>query len=479
MDNNKTVSVEVKDFEKFFDDLKVPLALDMNYQRPYVWGEEKVSQLLDDLKYYQDQTGNKPHYYMGNVLLHMDTGRKSIFVIDGQQRITTLATIYHIRHNKLPEKFGFEFNSMISVKNIRNTLNFCKKSGVPDIDFKNIVFTVITVNEEDLAFTFFDTQNTRGVPLAATDLLKAYHLRAIDKKEKRSEIFQTYSARRWESIQNVENGNDFVQGLFTLYLWRARNWKGSQVKVRENHEDILKEFQKNTVEENEVQEIPLYANSSNQWARSIVLTPENSYRINLNPVTLEGNASNLPFAIRQPVHEGIGFFLFAEKYASILMDLKAKPIDPKSERGRFHILVQGVIEKSGLSGYLKNLFWLAVLMYVDQFGDRGLTRFAETLDYSLGALRIEKASIVKETPVKYLRDRDVNLLDIIAGAYRPEEVIDFLFIDEHAKNVYARKDISELIKIGVRERYANAVSAYYGHRLDWSNRHNWKRGNEK
>ena len=441
-----------------------------------MWGDEKVSQLLTDLAdYIKQEVLNKPAYYMGTILLHSDENRRAVFVIDGQQRLTTLAVIYHIINGQLPSNFNFKFNSDISVKNIQNTQKYCKKAGSLDFDFTQIKFTCVTVENEDLAFTFFDTQNTRGVPLAATDLLKAYHLRSINNSMAGSETTQKYSAQRWESIQRIGNGSDFAQRLFGPFLWRARNWRGGSVKVRKSHEAILETFQKNTLRGLNLQEIPLYANSSNQWARSIILTAKNSFRLNLKPVSLEEDASNLPFAIRQPIHDGVGFFLYAEKYAALLRDLQTEPAEDKGERANFYTLYKEVMEKSRLSGYLRNLFWVAVLMYVDQFGEKGLTLFAEALNYSLGALRIEKASIMKETPVKYLRDRDHNLLDIIAGAYRPEEITDFLFGDEYAKKIYAREDIDQLTSIGVRKYYAEAVRAYYGNKADWQNRGKWTR----
>jgi hypothetical protein len=89
---------------------------------------------------------------------------------------------------------------------------------------ERICFTVIEVPSEDLAFTFFDTQNNRGVPLHATDLLKAFHLRAI--AEPSRETLQTNCAKRWETLQRTQPilglAGDFAPALFNAFLWRAR-----------------------------------------------------------------------------------------------------------------------------------------------------------------------------------------------------------------------------------------------------------------
>ena len=94
--------------------------------------------------------------------------------------------------------------------------------------FEKLKFTVIITTSEDEAFTFFDTQNSRGVKLKAIDLLKAHHLRAINNNER-----QKVSAKKWEKIENTKNGfirkdSDFIDELFKYILYRARVWRGNK-----------------------------------------------------------------------------------------------------------------------------------------------------------------------------------------------------------------------------------------------------------
>ena len=58
------------------------MALD-NYQRPYVWDEVKVCQLINDLLEHQQQGVSVPPYYMGTLLLHKNEEKSKYFVIDG------------------------------------------------------------------------------------------------------------------------------------------------------------------------------------------------------------------------------------------------------------------------------------------------------------------------------------------------------------------------------------------------------------
>ena len=78
------------------------------YQREYKWGEDQIKQLLTDLedKFYEKYEDNHerinvknyPPYFLGSVIL-VEKDNET-FIIDGQQRITslTLLLIYIHRH---------------------------------------------------------------------------------------------------------------------------------------------------------------------------------------------------------------------------------------------------------------------------------------------------------------------------------------------------------------------------------------------
>lgn len=89
--------VKAQSFTKLFRDADSPLAID-TYQRPFVWGKDKINQLIDDLvAYCQGRDERQPlDYYMGTVLLHRSQERKRLFIIDGQQRLTALSVLYYV-----------------------------------------------------------------------------------------------------------------------------------------------------------------------------------------------------------------------------------------------------------------------------------------------------------------------------------------------------------------------------------------------
>jgi len=495
--NEQQQDVEVK-IVSFYELASVacPLALD-NYQRAYVWGEEKIIQLLDDLREFialkkAHEKGDKQsaqHYYMGTLLLHHkadehdannDEINEKLFVIDGQQRLTSLAVLYWLLHNELPNHILFNYRSQRSMVNIQKAKRTMQKvfdesdKKENDINltselFNYFRFTVITVKREDLAFTFFDTQNNRGVPLSSTDLLKAFHLRSIsDGNLKLTEQLQAHCAKRWEQVQGHKGkknkstknkNNDFAPELFHYYLWRGRNWTGNEVVELESRDDVLTHFGDQSVAA-EMGDVALYPAGSNQWGQQLKLTANNEYRLHASSQHVGQSAAYLPFALRQPISKGVGFFLYAEKYAAMLNVLLHLPSDDK-EIDAVQTFYKAVTCK--LSAYLQSLYRLALLSYLDRLGSDGLYSFALWLDYRLGAIRLEKEDIRRETPLKFLRDAKRNLLDVICYAYRSEDIVTFLQQRDVSKLYEANQGWkNEIVEDRlVKQRYVAALAKYY------------------
>lgn len=440
-----------------------------HYQRPYVWGRKKVQQLLTDLGRFSAQA-KEADYYLGTLLLHRDDAQQAYFVIDGQQRLSSLAVLFHALQGALPHGLEFHYRSPLSVENLRHAQQAVADAKPLQFDasvFARLRFMVITVTREDLAFTFFDTQNNRGVPLKATDLLKAHHLRAINGDDSdQVERLQRRCAGSWEAVQvsgaqKEDKRRDFAPELFHQYLWRARNWCGQKHIEREDHDAILATFQDRSVPAEGIDSVPLYPGHGNQFASRLALHQREDYRLDPRPVHVSASAAALPFSLRQPIHEGIGFFLYAQKYAALLDEVLHSPVADQ-EVERFRDFYRRVVGSN--SHYLRELFNLALLMYVDRFGWQRLLEFARRTELVLGGLRLAKQYIFKEAPLKYLREADHNLLDVIAGAYRPEEVMDFLKRELARSEGYGAERLAAIRKSegqGVQGRYLKAVRDYY------------------
>jgi hypothetical protein len=455
------VEVTVLSFCQLFLDSSLPLALD-TYQRGFVWNDEKVRQLADDLADYQKLPAPKPPYYMGTVLVHRHTAKEKRFIIDGQQRLTALCVLHHCLKASLPANCAMTYSPQ-SARRIRSAIElFQDPHHRPTGDiFEQIVFTVICVERVDWAFTFFDTQNNRGVPLHATDLLKAYHLRAVDGAiMTRKEGLQTLCAKRWEGIQQgtpvMSHERDFAPSLFTKFLWRARYWTGNRAAYG-NHDALMTEFQKQTWKtEGDHATIPLYRSRHNRLGNALTLTQDGYSEIQTNPISLSPKAEDLPFAIRQPIQKGIGFFLYADKYAALLRRLVVEPTDSDEVR-QFREVYHKLLMANSI--FLREAFLLASLVYADQFADEKLGEFALWLEHALGAIRVEKQQVRYQTAQNFFKNGAVNLLDIIANGFRPEQVISHLQTHTDRKS-YAGETVES--GRGVRGIYKKAVLDYYG-----------------
>lgn len=461
-----SVDVSVKSFIDLFEMSPFPLAVD-TYQRGFVWNDDKVRQLIEDLNAFEKEEKPQPAYYMGTILIHRNTEKKMFFIIDGQQRLTALCILHQQLTNALPRNCALTY-SQKSVQRIRDAAEVVEnhKTRPREDIFTKIVFTLIRVDRVDLAFTFFDTQNNRGVPLHATDLLKAYHLRAIDEEvNDRKEELQTLCARRWEGIQQgspvMSHVQEFAPSLFTKFLWRSRYWTGQRI-VYGGHDELMEEFQKHTWKpKSDSGTIALYRSRHNRLGTALTLNRDGHSEIHTNRISLSPQAVDLPFAIRQPIEKGIGFFLYADKYASLLRRLMVEAA-VSSEIERFREVYEKLMMANSL--YLREIFLLASLMYFDQFEDERLFAFALWLEHAFGAIRLDKQQVRYETAQNFFKfdnahKEKMNLLDVIASSYRSDQVIDYLEHTHTHANSYG-KEQKELGK-DVRGAYKKAVLEYY------------------
>jgi hypothetical protein len=120
--------------------------------------------------------------------------------------------------------------------------------------------------------------------------------------------------------------------------------------------------------------------------------------------------------------------------------------------------VDDMHKAAGLSEYLRQLYRLATLVYVDRLGMAQLDAFCLWLDHHLGAVRLTRHSVFRATAMNMLRDGPVNLIDRIATAYRPEEVLALLQAAGEHDAIYQQP----LADRGVRLRYAEALLNFYG-----------------
>lgn len=456
---------------KQYKNISVP-----EYQRPYRWTTEKVDELLLDLEeFFVTKPNPNLEYYMGGILFYQESKGKKFQIIDGQQRLTTLILIQYILKGELQPNQNLAYNNHISFYNIKKNLAYLEEKR-PLLDklntlnfFNRLRFTLILSDSEDNAFAFFDSQNNRGVTLGADDFLKAYHLREVH-----SEHLQEYLAQDWErTIFNSQKEKKFESGLQHLFykiLYRARMWRGQSHIIPEDKDVLLKTFQKQTLKSPNHDVYELFPGRVNQRFKFLFLKNDNTSEF-LGEEIENRNSLDLPFVIRQPIFKGHNFFKFSQKYHEIHQHLFSETITTEvsviNAREYYY-----TIYTDKMSVYLRHYMQLCLVMYYDTFGDAKIFEAIKYFDYLIGSIRVAKYYVKKEAVKNSLIENNNNLLDVIANAYIPQEVFEFITSQAKVKSIYENENLENENEI--RKAYRQRVLAYFNQsetklkeRLQW------------
>lgn len=358
------------------------------YQRPYTWETLTAYTLFNDI--YRAYKANQKEYRIGTIIIHLDDKNK-YNIVDGQQRLITLSLIIHILDNNSNFMLGSEISN-ISYKNIKENyskLNEIIKSKIGEDEFNKYLkyikeqctFAVIIIEEQEEAFQFFDSQNSRGKALAPHDLLKAYHLREmknISEHEKENIINQ------WESIKEKE-----LTELFADYLYPIIQWHKGKYGLYYNEKkiDVFKgisaELQYN---------FAMYHIFSNIFVEKY--KKELSFIQNI----IELNQ----FQLTQPVIAGERFFKYVMHYNKLLQTIKEKiRIENKDKE---------VPEYRTGDLYIKQLYISVLLFFVDRFGIKSLEKKHMDVIYKWSyALRLVMTAVYRETVNNYANNKHDRL----------------------------------------------------------------------
>lgn len=480
-------------------DLSIP-----EYQRPYVWSEDQINEMLLDWEDHFFKNGvlqsSAVEYYLGAIMIYENNGKYEI--IDGQQRLTTLLIMDYVwsTNNSVLKngKLNFDYKSKISFNKIKENQSFLdgKKSSLAAKNFNQIisklVVSVIITNSEDRAFVLFDSQNNRGIPLDEVDFFKSYHLRALTEYENHLKYF----AKKFDSInalnQSKNHNNKHLKTLNELFvkqIWVIRFWSKNQLYFP-SRKLLLETFQNKTVSFGKVDEIKLFPSTNNALGTSLVYDAQMRPELKSTIKLFSSDSIDIPFTINQPIQKGIGFFLYTEKYTSIFnyifRDEKIEALIPITN------LVYRVF-----NNYFINLYQAIIVQYFDKFNTERLEEFAKRLEHYLGAYRMNRSSIVAQSPIVLLRDFGNIMMDI-QQAYLAIDVIDSLikYTPEYFYNGYkyriGEKDELSSITIqynndrgqdltAARQNYYRFVKAFYEKEIGFDNyqikeKHNWING---
>lgn len=391
--------IKTVDFMLQLKNLTIP-----NYQRPYKWGVKSVCALLDDIELtiHQAKKYENFKYRIGTIILHNDEDDSTLNIVDGQQRIITLALICKVLDRSIkPPILNAKITSKTSEENIqRNYLAIKAFFTDKSVDEKRryieamaelLEFVIVSTTQLAESFQLFDSQNTRGRALAPHDLLKAFHLREM--RNHPNEMKHT--VEKWERTDPKD-----IHLLFQDYLFPVKHWIEKDNGHRFTSADI-DEF------------------------KGVSFDLQYYYAMR----TVKG----MPiFQIDQPFVSGKSFFEYVEHYLNLLSDVKAAV-----SKDDINLFLDG----AGVGySYAKQLFYCAVLYYCDRFrnfDDRIIKRlyawafmvrlqmqklgFDSVKNYAIG----EKVGDRETIPMFYLLQKcmkESDVLKIIVPMLPQEEI---------------------------------------------------------
>jgi hypothetical protein len=260
------------------------------YQRPYSWTETEAVQLLEDLMEAQSDSKDE-QYFLGSIVIIQAKGQKTSFVVDGQQRLTTLTILAAaLRDSSDNEKEKVALGQAVYIEPnpfmeqteavrlnahaedrvfFRNAIQVPKSDGtlaltppVPQTEAQSLMWTnyqalkkkvadlspidrqqlvvfllnkcvlvVVSTESRGAALRIFTVLNARGMPLSNADIIKADLLSKFrDTNELASE------AAHWRQFENDLGRDDFADLLEHLRFIRERT------KNRRNLSDAYSEY---------------------------------------------------------------------------------------------------------------------------------------------------------------------------------------------------------------------------------------------
>jgi uncharacterized protein with ParB-like and HNH nuclease domain len=294
------VDAETKSVRELLDGAKYQIDY---YQREYRWEEKHVKQLLDDLEtrfdeaytegHARTEVRNYPHYFLGPVIVSHKNGQN--FLIDGQQRLTTL-TLLLIYLYRLQLEQGVTADKLSDVQNLVFSTKYGARSFNIDVDERqpvmdalyrgtefapttnnetvqnlwdrydvierefpqifeetlnggglfhfidwlkeNVDLVKITAYSDEEAYLIFETMNDRGLRLTSTEMLKGYLLANIRDDDERNAAHAVWRKRVGELIDiNKDEELDFFKNwLRAKYAQKIRvRQKGA---ANEDFDDI-------------------------------------------------------------------------------------------------------------------------------------------------------------------------------------------------------------------------------------------------
>lgn len=378
--------------ELIADKLTIP-----NYQRPYKWKVKHVLNLISDLDYERKKKYSEDsdyRYRIGSVILHKEDDVMNI--VDGQQRLLTICLIlsviapYEIEGCTLFKK---KYTDKITLDNLSYNrehieMHFNNYSADDKDAFATYLLDgceVIIIKASNIAeaFQLFDSQNARGKSLEPADLLKAFHLRAMD-----DEHTKRMCVRRWEEAIDRK----LLYPVLSRVIYRCRRWMRRDYEAYDFGNDVIDEFKGVNSDIFKLNETVL------PYMRRLYVISQ-----------IES------FSVDEPISNGKRFFDYVDHYVAMFEKLfpgvgdfktnydreKLKHDNDYQDLVRRHCFYTPKMYRVGDSR-LRNVLYCLLMAYYDKFGDMGYAEFFRVVYQYVYQVRLELGQIRRESIRDYV-----------------------------------------------------------------------------
>ena len=266
------------------------------YQRPYVWQEENIQELIDDL-YYAFENKQNSEYFLGALVLKRTREKefKEYEILDGQQRLTTLCMMMAVLRDlmkkpqykwtlsqmiyqeenellKVPSRNRIKYNTRDKVKDFvknyiiangstkkKDLINYHEDTNISVSNMakaissmhnifeskenleafavfllNNVLFIYVSTDNTEDAFRLFTILNDRGIPLSNADILKSINIGEVPEED-----LDEYS-KNWEYLEEKYH-KGFDRFLYFVRTILLKNKPAS---------NLLDEYEKNIYRKN-------------------------------------------------------------------------------------------------------------------------------------------------------------------------------------------------------------------------------------
>lgn len=238
-----------------------------DYQRPYSWDKDNISDLIEDLT--DAYNNSNENYFCGSLVVVENKKEDRYDVIDGQQRLTTFTILFCVLRDFFVDKLSSKSKDFINlsiqdkyeegkeklkfltsetsqnkfqqtvIKGIKERKNDdnkylknayllkyfieerVKEGRINDVNkfaewvFEKVVLTQIICPNQDTAIQIFNVLNDRGMSLSSVDILKSTLMQSLPSEENRK-IFKA----NWEKVKTKLEAEELsFDNLFNIYLY--------------------------------------------------------------------------------------------------------------------------------------------------------------------------------------------------------------------------------------------------------------------